>query len=71
MNSQAKVGNYCSLFSGVVIAQAHDQCPAIGDHVELMIDSKVLSGINVADYTRVGANALITSEILRIFRFRP
>lgn len=63
VNPQSKVGDYCSLSSGVVIAQAHDQCPVIGDHVELMIDSKVLGGINVADHTRVGANALVLKDI--------
>ena len=51
------------LSSGVVIAQAHDQCPIIGNHVELMIDSKVLGDINVADHTRVGANALVLKDI--------
>ena len=63
VNPQSKVGDYCSLSSGVVIAQAHDQCPVIGNHVELMIDSKVLGGINVADHTRVGANALVLKDI--------
>lgn len=28
-----------------------------------MIDSKVLGGINVADHTRVGANALVLKDI--------
>lgn len=44
VNSDARVGDYCSLSSGVVIAQAHGHCPIIGNRVELMIDSKVLGG---------------------------
>lgn len=63
VNPQSKIGDYCSISSGVVIAQAHDQCPVIGAHVELMIDSKVLGGINVADHTRIGANALVLKDI--------
>lgn len=63
INPNARVGDYCSLSSGVVIAQAHDEYPVIGNHVELMIDSKVLGGISVADYTRVGADALVLRTI--------
>lgn len=63
VNSDARVGEWCSLSSGVVIAQAHDKCPIIGDHVELMIDSKVLGGITVADYCRIGANALVLKPV--------
>ena len=62
INPDARVGEYCSLSSSVVIAQAHDQCPVIGDYVELMIDSKVLGGIRVADHVRIGANALVIKE---------
>ena len=63
INPHAKVGDYCSLSSGVVIAQAHDQCPVVGNDVELMIDSKVLGGITVADHVRIGANALVIKSI--------
>lgn len=63
VNPDARVGDYCSLSSGVVIAQAHGQCPVIGDRVELMIDSKVLGGVSVADDTRIGANALVLKDI--------
>lgn len=63
VNPQAEVGDYCSLSSGVVVAQAHNQCPVIGDHVELMIDSKVLGGIKIADHTHIGANALVLKDI--------
>ncbi|MEY8564839.1 hypothetical protein AALA48_08855 [Bifidobacterium pseudolongum] len=63
VNPQAKVGEYCSISSGIVIAQAHDKNPVIGDHVELMIDAKVLGGIVVADYVRIGASALVLKDI--------
>ena len=44
VNPESTVGDYCSLSSGVVIAQAHGRCPVVGHHVEFMIDSKVLGG---------------------------
>ena len=34
----------------------------MGHHVEFMIDSKVLGGI-IADYVRIGANALVLKLI--------
>ena len=63
INPESKVGDYCALSSGVVIAQAHGECPTIGNHVELMIDSKVLGGIAVADNVRIGASALVLKPI--------
>lgn len=63
INANAKVGDYCSVSSGVVIAHAHNECPRIGNHVQLMIDSKVLGGVYVADYTRIGACALVLKSI--------
>lgn len=62
INQHAKVGEFCSISSGVVVAQAHEECPVIGDYVELMIDCKVLGGIRVADYVRVGAGALVLKD---------
>lgn len=63
INPNARVGDYCSLSSGVVIAQAHDEYPVVGNHVEFMIDSKALGGITIADDTRIGANALVLKTI--------
>jgi serine O-acetyltransferase len=64
VNSNSVVGNNCSISSGVVIAQAHDRCPRIGDNVEIMINGTVLGGISVASNTRIGANALVIKDIL-------
>ena len=64
INGASKVGDYCSISSGVVIAQAHNACPTIGNHVEITIDSKVLGGIKVADYVRIGAGALVIKDII-------
>lgn len=63
INPNARVGEHCSISSGVVIAQAHDKSPVIGNDVELMIDSAVLGGIVVADHVRIGAKALVLKDI--------
>lgn len=63
VNSEAKVGEYCSLSARCVIGQAHGRSPKIGDHVELMLNATVLGGISIADDVRVGANALVLKNI--------
>lgn len=62
-NGEARVGEYCSISSGVVIAHSDHKNPVIGDFVELMIDSKVLGGVHVADHVRIGANTLVIRDI--------
>ena len=63
-NVDARVGDYCSISSGVVIAQAHDRNPRIGNNVEFMIDSKALGGITIADHVRIGANTMVIKDIV-------
>ena len=63
VNGAARVGDYCSLSSGVVIAHSNHENPVIGDYVKLMIDSKVLGGVRVAGHVRIGANALVLKDI--------
>lgn len=63
INPNAKVGKHCSISSGVVIAQAHNMCPTIGDNVELMIDCAVLGNIHIANNVRIGAKTLVIKTI--------
>ncbi|KAB7788136.1 LbetaH domain-containing protein [Bifidobacterium cebidarum] len=63
VNPNVRVGDYCSLSSGVVLAETHDKNPVIGNNVELMVDSKVLGGITVADNVRIGANTVVLKSI--------
>jgi len=63
VNPNARVGDYCRLSSGVVIAQAHDENPVIGNDIEFMVDSEVLGGVFVADNVRLGTNAVMLKSI--------
>ncbi len=63
VNPSARVGEYCSISSGVVIAHAHQKNPTIGNYVELMIDSKVLGDVHVPDHVRIGANTCVLKDI--------
>lgn len=64
INPNAKVGKHCSISSGVVIAQAHNMCPTIGDNVELMIDCAVLGNIHIANNVRIGATTLVIKTLM-------
>lgn len=63
VNPHARIGDYCSISTGVIIAHAHGGNPIIGNHVELMVDSKVLGEITVANHVRIGANTLVLKDI--------
>ena len=61
-NGAARVGDRCSISSGVVIGQGNGGVPTIGDDVELMVDSAVIGGVRVADHCRIGAKALVVRD---------
>lgn len=63
VNGHAKVGENCSISSGCVIGQAHDQYPVIGDNVQLSINATVIGGVVISDNTIIGANALVVKDI--------
>lgn len=63
INGSSRVGDYCSISRGVVIAQAKNQSPIVGNHCEIMIDAKILGGISVADNVRIGAGAIVVKSI--------
>ncbi|TPF97431.1 hypothetical protein EP30_02220 [Bifidobacterium sp. UTCIF-39] len=62
-NGEARVGDHCSISSGVVIGQGNGGAPRIGNNVELTINSTVIGGISIADNVRIGANALVVKDI--------
>ncbi|WP_160268255.1 serine acetyltransferase, partial [Bifidobacterium biavatii] len=63
VNGHATVGENCSISSGVIIGQAHNKFPSIGDNVQLNINTTVLGGITISNNTVIGANALVVKDI--------
>ena len=62
VNGGARVGERCSISSGVVLGQGNGGTPVIGNDVELMIDSAVIGGVRIANNCRIGAKALIVKD---------
>ena len=63
INGNAKVGKNFSISTGCCIGQAHEQCPVIGDNVEMTIGSKILGGIIIANDVTIGAGAVVVKNI--------
>ena len=60
----SKIGDGC-LFHGdncVGNNGSDNNCPTLGNHVELGIGAKVIGGVTLADHIQVGANAVVTKS---------
>jgi serine O-acetyltransferase len=40
-----------------------DECPKIGDNVELGVGAKIIGGVTVADNVVIGAGAIVVKDI--------
>lgn len=66
INSQSRIGEGC-LFHGdncVGNNGMDNNCPILGNNVELGVGAKVIGGVTLADNIRVGANAVVTKSFL-------
>lgn len=63
-NGEARVGDYCSISSGVVIGHGNGGAPHIGNNVEMTINSTIIGDVSIADNVRIGANALVVKDII-------
>lgn len=62
----AIVGNYVTMFHGATLGGTGNEKgkrhPTIGDNVIIGASAKILGNINIADGTRVGANAVVLKD---------
>ncbi len=63
VNPNVRVGKNFSISASCCIGHAHDLTPVIGNNVTMMIGSKVLGGITIADDVTIGADALVIKDI--------
>lgn len=61
INNKARIGEWCSICPGVIIAQniEDDSVPVIGDHVWIGAGAKIFGKIVIGDNTMIGANAVV------------
>lgn len=66
VNPGASVGKDCSIHinTGIVAGGLDDSTPTIGNNVVIGVGAVVLGGVKIADYTAIGANALVNKDVL-------
>lgn len=65
INSNAQLGERCSLHinTAIVAGGVSNDAPIIGNHVIMGVGSVVVGGVRIADYTAIGANAVVCKDI--------
>lgn len=66
LHSDIIIGENCSIGSGVIIGSrglGREGVPTIGDNVYIGVGAKVLGPIKIGNGVRIGANALVISDL--------
>ena len=64
VNRGAKVGSNCSLHGDNCIGNngENNECPVIGDNVDIGVGAKIIGGIYIADNVKIGAGAVVVKS---------
>ena len=63
INVGATIGCNCDIYQQVTIGEMKGGCPTIGDNVFIGPGAKVLGAVTVGNGARIGANALVISDV--------
>ncbi|MCB1211079.1 MAG: hypothetical protein KDK97_17280 [Verrucomicrobiales bacterium] len=65
IHNAARIGSHLRMNIGVVIGiGSHETAvPVIGDHVVIEPGAKIFGGITIADWTHIGANAVVNKSV--------
>jgi len=64
LHPEATIGVNCLIFQQVTIGTAdEDGVPEIAGHVDIGAGAKILGGVRVGAHSRIGANAVVLSDI--------
>jgi serine O-acetyltransferase len=64
IHPDAKIGPNCLIFQQVTLGKAGKAgAPQVGGHVDIAAGAKVLGGVRLGDHCRVGANAVVVSDV--------
>ena len=64
INSSVRGGRNVWVESGVVLGDNRGRSPVIGGDVFIGSGAKVIGGVNIADHALIGANAVVTHDVL-------
>jgi serine O-acetyltransferase len=65
VHSEAVIGEGCTIYHGVTLGDlgGWGGAPSIGNHVVIGAGAKILGRIEVGDYCRIGANAVVRTPV--------
>ena len=64
VNADAKIGDYATIFPGVVIGAKSNGCPVIGNHVMIGAGAKILGGgVHIGNHVTIAPNAVVVKDI--------
>ena len=65
VNSRCHVGEDCSLHinTSLVAGGTNDDVPVLGNHVVVGVGAVIVGGVHIADYTAIGANAVVNKDV--------
>jgi serine O-acetyltransferase len=63
IHPDATIGPNCLIFQQVTLGVTTGGAPRLGGHVDIGAGAKVLGSILIADHARVGANAVVLTDI--------
>ena len=64
IHPRARIGPNCKIFQQVTIGTADgEEVPTLGGNVEIGAGARLLGGIVVGDHARIGANAVVISDV--------
>jgi serine O-acetyltransferase len=63
INTNVRAGRNFTIQHGVTLGTANEGNPVIGDNVFIGAGAKVLGGVKIGDYARIGANAVVVKDV--------
>ena len=63
VNSKSRIGNYSTIYPGVVIGAKPNGTPVIGNNCFIGAGAKILGGIVIGDNVTIAPNTVITKDV--------
>lgn len=62
INAKSKLGDYCTIHSGVNLGEKNGKAPQVGDYVYISPGAKLIGDIWIGNHNAIGANAVVTNS---------
>lgn len=63
VSHNAVIGKDCTIFHQVTIGEGKGGAPVIGDHVLIGAGAKIIGGVHIGSYAKIGAGCVVTKDV--------